>query len=143
MIVNFVNFVVEKLTMRIKISSIGLKGVVFNKKAFQFWLFFVAVLSLILMYNASSYDWKKDDIYIFLRLYIFCISIYFAFLKFEMEKINIAILFIATGILFNLLMPFYYKDSDTIGVLAVVAMIFFGYFSHKEYKKLKNNQENN
>lgn len=118
----------------------SLKEIVFNKESLHLWLFIIATILLIITtLNGDSYDWKKDDIYILLRLYIFSVSAYFAFLKFKRQKQNMAFLFIVVGIMFNPFIPLDFNEDETISFIAFISAAFFGYFSYEEYKKLKEN----
>lgn len=78
-----------------------------------------------------------SDFYIFLRLYIFCISMYLSFLKYKDNKLDIAFLFLVVGIAFNPFFSLRFSD-DFQNVIEFFTAGFFGYFSYKEYKKLKN-----
>jgi len=80
----------------------------------------------------------NNDFFIFLSIYILCVSLYFAYLKYQESKLNITFIFIVIGIIFN---PFFTFDfSINFGnILKLATAIFFGYFCYQEYKKLTVN----
>lgn len=118
----------------------------FDKKAILFWIFLLAtVLLFILSFSCQNNldDFFSASLYLFILssdfskiflIYIFCISIYFAFIKYQQSKIESAFLFVFISILFN---PFYsFKfESDFQNIIEFVAAGFFGYFTYQVYRE--------
>jgi len=61
---------------------------------------------------------------------------YFAFLKYKGGDLNSAFLFVFLGIAFNPFISLHFSD-DFQNVIEFFSAIFFGYFSYKEYRKLR------
>lgn len=132
------------------ISNLELKKILSNKDSFLFWLLFIAtVLLIITAFNLITWrgnfssEWKTEDIYMLLRIYIFCVSAYIAFLNYKNKKINIAFLFAVMSIVLNPFKLFNFTDDTVLGWLIVFSAAFFGYFAYKEYKRIIVNKNEN
>jgi len=131
----FCGLVIENMNQA---PTLGFWKTLFSKNALHFWLFFVATLLLVLtlINEPTIYDWKDNDTYLLVKFYIFCISLYFAILKFKSNGLNMAFLFVVTGIIFNPFLSLHFSDNDTISLIVFISAIFFGYFGKEEYKKV-------
>lgn len=134
------------------------KDILLNKKAFDYWLYLIGAILLVLSTTARGTSSRtledilseqnsliptlmNNDFLRFSLIYIFCVSLYFAFMKYKESKINIVFLFIIIGITFNPFFDFHFGNSFG-DVLKLATAVFFGYFCHQEYKKLNTNIAN-
>jgi len=119
--------------------------ITFSRKAVNFWIFLISALLLIVALFSGS-ETKgvlgNEDFYTFLRLFIFCSSLYLTLIKRSEGNLNTIFPFIVIGIIFNPFIPFRF-DNDFLNTIKFFATGFFGYFSYKEYKKLRRGHEHN
>lgn len=131
-----------------QISKPKASDVLFNKRAFHFWIFLISTLLLIIAVLSGSetkgsvLSGDNKDFYTFLRLFIFCVSLYLFLQKRNEKNINSVFPFIIIGIIFNPFIPFRF-DNDFLNTIKFFATGFFGYFSYKEYQKLRKVHERN
>lgn len=134
-----------------QISNPKIREGLLNKKAFHFWLLYIATALLVIaMFSfpqqstaneqSSGFSFQypiSSDFSKFILICIFCISLYFAFLKYKDKRLDIVFLFVLVGIIFNPFFSFNF-GNDFQNVIEFFTAVFFGYFSYKEYQKLKN-----
>lgn len=129
--------------------------VLFHKYAFRFWIILTGtILSAIavLGYETPQRRTLEDiiqkqhslfpvfdlgsDFYIFFRLFIFCICIFFGFLKYKEGDLNIIFVFIVMGIIFNPILPFHFNNNLST-ILEFFSAGIFAYLAYEEYQKTK------
>ncbi|HRZ33996.1 MAG TPA: hypothetical protein P5548_03820 [Candidatus Moranbacteria bacterium] len=130
----------------------SIKDILLNKKASDFWLYLIGAILLALSTTARGTSSRTlEDILSeqtsliptlmnndFLRLsliYVFCVSLYFAFMKYKESKMNIVFVFIIIGITFNPFFDFHFGNGFG-DILKLATAVLFGYFCYQEYKKL-------
>lgn len=146
----YTQYLVEKNKNINPASNLKIRDIIFNKKTLHFWLLLIVTALLIIASlslpepsvrtRASSFHFfLYDDISKFIQLSIFCVSFYFAFLKYKENKINSSFLFVVIGVVFN---PFFLLSfSDRFqNFIEFITAVFFGYFVYMEYKKLENDR---
>lgn len=159
----FCEFCRAKVENANQISNPKIREGLLNKKAFHFWLFFIATALLVIAMFSFSQQSKSrslediineqssgfsfhypisSDFSKFILICIFCISLYFAFLKYKDKRLDVVFLFVVIGIIFNPFSPFNF-ESGFQNVVEFFTAGFFGYFSYKEYQKLKKGRECN
>lgn len=137
-------------------SEFSIKTIL-SKKYFNFWLFFIATgFSFIAIFSNSGKNRTLEDIMnaqnswlpsfnlgndfanLFL-IYVFCVSLYFALLKYKESNLNTAFIFIVLAIIFNPFFIFHF-GYNLRGILNLVLVIFFGYLAYREYSSLILNE---
>lgn len=124
--------------------------IIHSKLAFNFWLFLIGIILLLIsafsnsgpsvrnnyaspFYSSYQLDSNFSKL---IQIYIFCISMYFAFLKYKNKKIEVGFLFAIVAIIFNPFFVFPF-DNSFQNIIEFFAVLFFVYFIRKEYKELK------
>ncbi len=130
---------------RSKIES-NYKIIFLSKQAIRLWLLligaFLLVIALLGIEERTLEDYMRahiwslgSDFYIFLRLYIFCVSTYFIFMEYKNKRFNTAFIFIAMAIIFNPFILFRFNNIENL--IELFATGFFSYFAYQEYKNRK------
>lgn len=145
----FCEFCGRKVEVINQVLNLKARESLFNKKAFSFWLLVIGMALLIVSFvgDTKSFSDKmlvlpfiyQDDFEIFLRFYIFSISLYFGFLKYKESKVDTSFLFVALGILFNPFVPFMFED-DFQDIVTFSTAVFFGYLCYREYQRVSVNE---
>lgn len=138
---------------------------VFSQKAFCFWLLLAGLLllfasmlpaknvvpainpSIKMMMNIKQQQPAKEQSFLsslqvskdlseLIMVSIFCISLYFAFLKYKEGKLGNAFVFFLISIIFNVFFPLNFSNNFQ-NKIAIVAALFFAYVAIKEFKKMR------
>lgn len=124
----------------------------FKKSALKFWIILSGIVLLIISFGQQAGKRTLEDIqnqqnslfptfYLssslvqFIQIYIFCVSLYFAFLKYNDKKLDMTFAFIVVGVLFNPFVSFHF-DNDFLNIIKLLTAVFFGYLAYKEYQKI-------
>jgi hypothetical protein len=131
----FCEFCGEKIK-KLFIPNLDIKGILWSKDSIFFGLFVtVIVLLLWFMINFDHLSfWTNDfnDAYLFVQIYIFCISLYAVLARAKQNGINTVFPFIVMGIILN---PFGFFEftKGMIFPLMIGALGFFSFFSYREF----------
>ncbi len=111
---------------------------IFNKKAINLWIFIISTLLLIISLFMGSEKrglLSNEDFYAFLRIFIFCASLYLILVKHAKGNLDAMFPFVITGIIYNPFIPFHF-DNDFLNAIRLASVVFFGYFGYREYGSL-------
>lgn len=124
------------------------KDVLFHKYTYKYCFLFVGAVFLVItmlqkqgltladLRNGAGghpiFRLSKDYLQFF-AIYIFCVSLYFAFLKYKKSNLDIAFLFVVIGVIFNPFFPFHFGNNlqNIVNLLAILFFVYIGYREHE------------